>query len=43
MRVAGTEVNAALGVLIAADADVVTCNPATLDELFLRHYQAAAS
>ena len=41
-RVAGAEVNVVLGLLINNGATSVTCTPATLDDLFLRHYQVTA-
>jgi len=42
IRVAGADVNAVLGLLLSGAAEAVTCTPATLDDLFLRHYEAAA-
>ena len=42
IRVAGADVNAVLGLLVSGDAEAVTCTPATLDDLFLRHYEVAA-
>lgn len=41
-RVAGAEVNVVLGLLINSGATSVTCTPATLEDLFLRHYQVTA-
>jgi ABC-2 type transport system ATP-binding protein len=41
-RVTGADANAVLGLLVAAGADAVTCTPATLDDLFLRHYKVSA-
>jgi ABC-2 type transport system ATP-binding protein len=41
-RVPGSDVNEVLGLLVAADAAAVTCTPATLDDLFLRHYDVGA-
>ena len=41
-RVAGDDVNAVLGVIIDTGGTSVTCTPATLDDLFLRHYQVTA-
>lgn len=41
-RAVGAEVNAVLGLLVEHDVTSVTCTPATLDDLFLRHYQVAA-
>lgn len=35
-------VSAVLGILAAADARDITCTPAKLEDLFLRHYQVAA-
>jgi ABC-2 type transport system ATP-binding protein len=40
--VAGGDVNEVLGLLVAAHAETVTCTPATLDDLFLRHYAVGA-
>jgi ABC-2 type transport system ATP-binding protein len=37
-----SQVPAVLGVLAQADADDITCAPAKLEDLFLRHYAAAA-
>jgi ABC-2 type transport system ATP-binding protein len=42
LSVARDQVTAALGVLAAAGAWDITCTPARLEDLFLRHYQAAA-
>jgi ABC-2 type transport system ATP-binding protein len=42
IRVAGADVNAVLGLLVSGGAEAVTCTPATLDDLFLRHYEVAA-
>jgi len=42
VRVAGAEVNAVLGLLVDSRALAVTCTPATLDDLFLRHYAVSA-
>jgi ABC-2 type transport system ATP-binding protein len=42
IRVAGADINAVLGLLVAGDAEAVTCTPATLDDLFQRHYEVAA-
>ena len=42
VRVAGADVNAVLGLLVNGDAEAVTCTPATLDDLFQRHYEVAA-
>jgi ABC-2 type transport system ATP-binding protein len=42
LRVPGGVVNAALAALLAAGADSITCTPATLEDLFLRHYEVAA-
>lgn len=42
LRVPGAVTTAVLRVLIDADATSVTCTPATLDDLFLRHYEGAA-
>ncbi|TNC31310.1 ABC transporter ATP-binding protein [Mumia zhuanghuii] len=41
-HVSGGDVNEVLGLLVAADAEAVTCTPATLDDLFLRHYEVVA-
>jgi ABC-2 type transport system ATP-binding protein len=41
-RVPGSDVNEVLGLLVAAGAETVTCAPATLDDLFLRHYDVVA-
>ncbi len=41
-RVAGADVNTILGLLVRCGAEAVTCTPATLDDLFLRHYEVAA-
>ncbi len=41
-RVCGAEVNVVLGLLINYGAMSVICTPATLDDLFLRHYQVTA-
>ncbi len=41
-RVAGEDVNAVLALLVAAGAEGLTCTPASLDDLFLRHYEVAA-
>lgn len=42
LRVAGADVNRVLGLLVDSDATSVTCTAATLDDLFLRHYEVAA-
>lgn len=42
IRVAGADVNAVLGLVVSVGAEAVTCTPATLDDLFLRHYEVAA-
>jgi ABC-2 type transport system ATP-binding protein len=42
LSVARDQVTAVLGVLAAAGAWDITCTPARLEDLFLRHYQAAA-
>jgi hypothetical protein len=42
IRVAGPDVNAVLGLLVSGGAEAVACTPATLDDLFLRHYKVAA-
>jgi ABC-2 type transport system ATP-binding protein len=41
MSVPRDRVPGALSVLAEADADDITCTPAKLEDLFLRHYQAA--
>ena len=41
-RAGAADVNKVLGLLVAAGADGVTCTPATLDDLFLRHYKVVA-
>ncbi|GAA0269070.1 ABC transporter ATP-binding protein [Actinomadura nitritigenes] len=42
MSVPRGQVTAVLGVLAAAGATDITCTPAKLEDLFLRHYQAVA-
>lgn len=42
LRVPRDLVPAVVGVLAAAPADDITCTPARLEDLFLRHYQAVA-
>jgi ABC-2 type transport system ATP-binding protein len=42
LSVAREQVTAVLGVLATAGAWDITCTPARLEDLFLRHYQAAA-
>lgn len=42
MRVSATEVNAALAALIQVGVRELACTPATLDDMFLRHYKVAA-
>jgi ABC-2 type transport system ATP-binding protein len=42
IRVASADVNAALAMVVSVGAEAVTCTPATLDDLFLRHYEVAA-
>jgi polyether ionophore transport system ATP-binding protein len=42
VRVPRSRVAAALGLLASWDAEDITCTPATLEDLFLRHYEAAA-
>ncbi|MBC2932086.1 ABC transporter ATP-binding protein [Nocardioides sp. zg-1228] len=42
VRVAGHEVNDVLRALMDVGATSITCEPATLEELFLRHYEVAA-
>ena len=42
VRVVGSDVNAVLGLLVSGEAEAVTCTPATLDDLFQRHYEVAA-
>ncbi len=41
-RASGSEVNAVLGLLVGAGAADVTCTPASLEDLFLRHYRVVA-
>jgi ABC-2 type transport system ATP-binding protein len=42
LSVSRTRVAAVLGVLVDAGADDITCTPAKLEDLFLRHYAVAA-
>jgi len=42
VHVTGVQINALLRTLVTAEADAVTCTPATLDDLFLRHYEVPA-
>ncbi|CAI9413818.1 ABC transporter ATP-binding protein [Nocardioides sp. T2.26MG-1] len=42
LRAPGAQVAAVLGALVAAGAWEITCTSATLDDLFLRHYEATA-
>ncbi|MEO6957460.1 MAG: ABC transporter ATP-binding protein [Antricoccus sp.] len=42
IRASVASVGAALGELLAAGADSITCTPATLEDLFLRHYEVLA-
>jgi ABC-2 type transport system ATP-binding protein len=42
LNVPRDQVPAVLGVLVDAEAQDITCTPATLEDLFLRHYEVAA-
>jgi ABC-2 type transport system ATP-binding protein len=42
LNVPRDRVPAVLGVLVDAEAQDITCTPATLEDLFLRHYEVAA-
>jgi len=42
LRVPSEGVARVLGILARADARQIVCTPATLDDLFLRHYATAA-